>query len=145
MPRTAGFTLIEVTVVLVILGLVGGLIVARGTPRSAELELRAATATVAQSLRAARAEAIRHNRPVAVEFGTAAGTLRVGTGPIRAIPGSVRLALVTTADRTGVDFLPDGSSSGGTVDLTAPGRHATIAVSWISGRVTVRPSSTPGE
>ena len=60
--RDAGFTLIEVTVVLAILGFVGGLVLGRGPPRSAALELRAASATVAQTLKGARTRAIATNR-----------------------------------------------------------------------------------
>ena len=65
LPRTrttAGFTLIEVLVVLVILGLTIALIVSRGPARSTGFDLRATAGSVAQQLRLTRSEAIATDR-----------------------------------------------------------------------------------
>ena len=49
--REAGFTLIEMIVVLVVLALAAGLVLARGPMRSASLDLRAAARTMAADMR----------------------------------------------------------------------------------------------
>ncbi len=145
LPREAGFTLIEMIVVLAVLGLVAGLVLARGAPRSAGLEMRAATGAVAQAMRVARTEAIMSNRPVTVVFDPRAGTLRVGARTPRSLPAGTAITVVTTADLVGagagapagIAFQPDGSSSGGRVELARGARHARVGVDWLTGRVTV--------
>lgn len=126
-------------VVLVILGLLGSLLLTRGPPRSAGLQLQAVTSGIAQTLRAARTRSIATNRPVTVLVDPWAMTVRTGIGPVRTVPPGVTLKVTTTADQAGIQFLPDGSSSGGRVDVAAAGRHAQVGVDWISGRVTVAP------
>ena len=139
-------------VVLAVLGLVAGLVLARGAPRSAGLEMRAATGAVAQAMRAARTQAILSNRPVTVLFNPRAGTLRVGAAAARSLPSGTAMNVVSTADMAmqagagpqagagspaGIAFLPDGSSSGGRVELARGARHARVGVDWLTGRVTV--------
>jgi prepilin-type N-terminal cleavage/methylation domain-containing protein len=51
MRRDAGFTLIEILVVLAILGVALGMLIGRGPMRSRGLETRAAAGALAQSLR----------------------------------------------------------------------------------------------
>ena len=147
LPSEAGFTLIEMIVVLAVLGLVAGLVLARGAPRSAGLEMRAATGAVAQAMRVARTQAILSNRPVLVLFDSRAGTLRVGAATARSLPAGTAMNVVSTADLAamqagaggpaGIAFLPDGSSSGGRVELARGARRARVGVDWLTGRVTV--------
>lgn len=140
-------------VVLAVLGLVAGLVLARGAPRSDGLEMRAATGAVAQAMRVARTQAILSNRPVTVVFNPRAGTLRVGVGTPRSLPAGTAMSVVTTADlvgaqagvgaqsgagaQAGIAFQPDGSSSGGRVELARGARHGRVGVDWLTGRVTV--------
>jgi len=137
-------------VVLAVLGLVAGLVLARGPPRSAGLEMRAATNAVAQAMRVARTRAIMSNQRVTVVFDPRASTLRIGTGTPRSLPAGIGMSVVTTADLTaaitsgdragvqaGIVFMPDGSSSGGRVELARGERHARVGVDWLTGRVTV--------
>ena len=139
--RAAGFTLIEVTVVLVILGLGLALLTTRGPLRSTALDLRAATGEVAQALRLARARAVVTDRAVVVAVDPAANAFRVGSGPTQPLPRGVLLeATAAQGQAPGVAafrFAPDGSSSGGRVTLTAGGRRATVGVDWLTGRVSV--------
>ena len=147
----AGFTLIEILAVLVVLGLAAALLAAHGPQRSAGLDLRTAVQEVAGSLRLARSRAIAGNRVVGVAFDGAARTLALdGTQP-RALPPGVAVAVTATFDPatdqqageaashavTGIRFAPDGSSTGGRVDLRDAGRRVRVAVDWLTGRVTV--------
>jgi general secretion pathway protein H len=138
----SGFTLIEVLVVLVILGLTIALIVARGPARSTGFDLRATADNIAQQLRLARSEAISTDR--AATFTLDAADRRYETngtaGP--AIPPEVALAMTTATGgkpqpQRAITFAPDGSSSGGRVLLGAGGHQLAVVVDWLTGRVVV--------
>ena len=134
-------------VVVAVLGLVAGLVLTRGPPRSAGLEMRAAANAVAQALRVARTRAIMSNQRVIVALDPRTGTVRVGVAAPRSLPAGVSMAVTTTADLTsarsgtaapaGIAFLPDGSSSGGRVELATGALHMQVGVDWLTGRVSV--------
>ena len=124
-----GFTLIEMLVVLVVMGLMVGLVVARGPARSAGLNARMAANSLSGILRAARSEAIAADRPVTVVID--AETVRVGA---RA-PQSVG-ALLAPPPRP-IVFAPDGSSSGGQIGVAAGTVHKLVDVGWLTGRVSI--------
>lgn len=135
----AGFTLIEVLAVLAILGLVAGLVAARGPQRSAALDLRAAAAQVAGAMRLARTQAIAGNTPVAVQLDPAAHALRVGAAAPRRLPPGLAVSVISVAEpgRPSITFAPDGSSTGGRVELAAGARRMQVGVDWLTGRVSV--------
>lgn len=139
-PRpAAGFTLIEMIVVLAVFGLMLGLVVSRGPVRSARLEMDAAARDIAGGLRLARALAISENRPVAFNIDVAHGSVRTEDGPARVLPAA--LAIRVSAERGGavpaIRFAPDGSSSGGRIELIGHGRTIQIGVDWLTGRVRI--------
>lgn len=135
----AGFTLIEVLVVLAILGLTAGLVATRGPGRNAALDLRAASGEVARAMRLARTQAIAGNAPVPVVLDPAAAGYRVGDGPPRRLAAGIDLSVVAVAGAglPTILFTPDGSSSGGRVELAAAGRRVQVSVEWLTGRVVV--------
>ena len=127
-----GFTLLEMLVVLVILGLALGLVLARGPAASPAASLASATARVEAALRLARSQAIAGNRDVTVTLDPQQRTLRTGTRPPARLPEGTRVAagkLVT------VRFAPDGTAAGGPVVLAAGGFKRVISVNWLTGRV----------
>jgi general secretion pathway protein H len=129
-------------VVLTIVGLIGGIVLARGPARSAALDLRAASATVSGALRLARTRAIATNRPVTVQFDPARATLRVGADPARLLPAGIAFSVIAAEDQgPAIRFLPDGSSTGGRVELTGQGRATQVGVDWLTGRVSLAPAS----
>ena len=144
-PKTpqAGFTLLEMIVVLVVLGLMASLIVARGPPRSPALDLRAAAGEIAQALRDTRGQAIETGRRAVFHLDVKAHAFSVGNSAARLLPASLGLTIAgapgeAAASRgAGIVFAPDGSSSGGTIDLALDTRHVRIVVAWLTGRVTV--------
>jgi general secretion pathway protein H len=139
----AGFTLIEVIVVLAVLSLGLALLTMRGPPRSAALEIRAAAGEMAQALRLARAQSIARNAPVRVVLDPARGAWAVDGAAARVLPPGIVLALrvaetETLGDRLGaIRFAPDGSSTGGVIELADDHRRLQIGVDWLSGRVTL--------
>ncbi len=136
-------------VVLAILGMVGAVVLVRGPGRSAALDLRTASTTVVGALRLARSRAIATDRPTLVRFDAGRATLQVGADPARALPAGIGMAIVTARDAATGDgdrtptirFLPDGSSTGGRVELTGQGRTARVGVDWLTGRVSLAADS----
>ncbi len=136
--RPNGFTLIEMIVVLIIIGLVGGLVLTRAPTRGGTADLQAATSLVVGTLRLARTRAIAVNRPVPVRIDAADAAVQLGADPVRRLPPGIRIA-----GGPAILFRPDGSSSGGTVDLAGRASAARVAVSWLTGRVAAAGVGTP--
>jgi general secretion pathway protein H len=141
-PSSNGFTLIEVLVVLVVLGLLIGIVVTRGPQRSVTLDVRAAAQTIAANLRAARAEAIAHNRDTVFVLDVAQHNFRIGSGPVSQLSPNIALAMLTVAGATGqtmgvMRFSPDGSSTGGRIALSEGTKHVQVLVDWLTGRVSI--------
>ena len=139
-----GFTLIEILVVLAVIGLMIGLVVARGPPHSDTLDMRAAVDGVAQSLRAARARAIATDRRVVVTFDPAAHSYGTDPAAPHLLPVPLGIAIVAASGaagapmaRPGIAFLPDGSSTGGQVAFSLGARRRQVSVDWLTGRVSV--------
>lgn len=138
----AGFTLIEMLVVLVILGLTVALIVSRGPARSTGFDMRATAGDIAQQLRLARSEAIATDRLTRFTLDTADRRYETNgvAGPL--LPPEVAVAITTVTGGKprpldAITFTPDGSSSGGRVVLVAGQNTVAIIVDWLTGRVSV--------
>ncbi len=130
-------------IVLAILGLALGLILTHGPMRSRTLQTRSAAAQVARVLRGARGQAIASDRPVEVVFDLAAHGLRVNGGPLQKLPPQVALSVVASHGQTlgarlaGFRFEPDGSATGGRVELAEGDLRLQVGVEWLTGRVRV--------
>jgi general secretion pathway protein H len=138
----SGFTLIEVLVVLVILGLTVALIVARGPARSTGFDLRATAGDIAQQLRLARSEAISSNRTTTFSLDAATRRYETNGAAGAILPLEIALAMTNATGgkprpQSAISFTPDGSSSGGRVLLGAGGHQLAVVVDWLTGRVVV--------
>ena len=142
-----GYTLLELLIVLIILGIATAATGQVITHRLPGFQLEASSATVAGILREARSIAIRDNREqrVVVDFG--ARTLQIGSaGRKHQLNGSIGISLYTAASelegkkRGAIRFFPDGTSTGGRVALFADARTNEIVVHWLTGHVEIRES-----
>jgi general secretion pathway protein H len=138
----AGFTLIEMLVVLVILGLTIALIVARGPARSTGFDMRASAGDIAQQLRLARSEAIATDRITRFTLDPADRRYETNgvAGPL--LPPELARTMTTVTGGAprplgAITFAPDGSSSGGRVVLRAGANAVTVLVDWLTGRVSI--------
>ena len=141
--RDGGFTLLEMIILLVVLGLVAGIVVSHGPMRSRGVEVRTVVADVVRALRQARGSAIAADQPVLVVVNGTRRTLSVAGGPPLTMPVGLDLAaatgtdLVPTPKLAAIRFSPDGSSSGGRILLADGRRKVLVGVDWLTGRVSV--------
>jgi general secretion pathway protein H len=144
-----GFTLIELTVVFVILGLVLAMFLSRATGPGSGLALKAAANRLVAGLREARTRAIATDRAIDVRLDFARHTWRSADGAVIQIPKAASMKLVTLAGQIDggeagfIRFLPDGGSSGGRIDLTQGPKRIQIDVNWLTGQVFVGAAPRP--
>lgn len=140
----AGFTLIEMAVVLALMGLLLSLALTRGGPGMTSRQPHAAALEIAAALREARAQAIGSGRDVAFRLDLSANRYQFENRGSHPLPDGIALTLTGVA--RGMDeehnagsmfFAPDGSASGGRISVAAQGRRETVSVNWLNGLVTV--------
>ena len=142
-PLAAGFTLIELTVVIAILGLMASLIEIHGMPVSPATQARAAAQGISGALRSARGEALMTNRSVSFTLDVANHSYRWGQHSPQGLPADLQLELLTSRDEVvagavgQIRFDPDGGSSGGRVSIEGGDHLWMVGVDWLSGRVSV--------
>jgi general secretion pathway protein H len=126
----AGFTLIELIVVIVIMAMVAGLVMVKQPWHSAGLNTDATLRALMNGLRMARSRAIAQDREI--EVVTANGGFSIDGATPWAVPAD------ETLSASQVVFMPDGGSTGGTVLLVAGPRRIVVEVNWLTGRVRSR-------
>lgn len=146
--RTAGFTLIEMLVVIVVLGLALGLVVSRGPMHSPTLDVRAAASQMESALRLARARAIAGDRTVRFVIDVIRHRFAMDGGEAMALSPDIGLSVITVAGsaagpQAAISFAPDGSSSGGQIDLVDAGHRVRLGVDWLTGRISVVQTQLP--
>lgn len=119
--NSAGFTLIEMIVVIAVLGLVIAMLVQYGPLKDRWAATQGAAATVAAAMEQARGRAISSGAPVTVA--------------LPALPDWLGVAV--SAPPGGIVFEPDGSATAARVVLDDGGRRITVATDWLTGRVSV--------
>lgn len=142
--RNAGFTLIEMMAVMMIIALVAGLAVTMA-PGTGRPRLEGVALQTAALFRRERLGAIltARDRVVSIDGDSRAF---VGDGGDRvAIPRDVLVDILGVDEQrsgrqTVVRFLPDGASSGTVVKLSRAGTVYEIWVNWYTGSVTLKPS-----
>lgn len=126
-PGQAGFTLIEMIVVIAVMAAVAGLVLMRQPWHSAGANTDATAQALANGLRLARSRAIAQDRDVTVS--TVAHGFSVDGGAAWVLPPEQAL------NPSRVTFTPDGGSTGGTILLVAGQRRIALDVNWLTGRV----------
>ena len=123
----AGFTLLEMIVVIIVMAFIAGLVLARQPWHSIGFNAEATVRALTDGLRLARSRAIAQDRPVAVVI--AANGFSVDGGPPWTLSPEQALSPAQ------VVFTPDGGSTGGTILLAAGQRQIVFDVNWLTGRV----------
>jgi general secretion pathway protein H len=140
----AGFTLVELLAVLMVLALVAGLVATQLGARHPGAVLEAAAHELASRCRAARAAAIRQaaSRTVVIDMGNRLVTMGRELPSFR-IPDTVTITSETSAAEqlggkvAGIRFFPNGASTGGKVRLETGRQAYEVRINWLTGRVVV--------
>ena len=135
-----GFTLLELLIVLAVVSGTTAVVLTLARPSTASLEPRRTALEMAASLRNARSHAIEFNQETSFTLDMKGRNFWTTISDRRLpVPATLDLSMtsaktaVPVSDRGQISFFSDGSSSGGTVVLTAGGREATVEVNWLTG------------
>ena len=149
--RQTGFTLLELLVVLVLLGIIA-VLVAPGLGGSLEnAKLKTASRELLAALRVQRSEAIAQGRIITLRFTSDESNYRIDGEPVNLAEGlSVVYQAATGAVSQGVQgsplpvtgnndlaFYPDGSSSGALLQLRLGEGLRYIRIDWLTGAVSL--------
>jgi general secretion pathway protein H len=142
LPRR-GFTLVELLVVLVVLGMALAVVAPRFASSSPALAVRSAAQTLVAGLQLARNRAITENRAVVLRVDRVAAAFEF-EGRRRDLPGGVRLSRPDLQDDDPAEapievrFFPDGSSSGAQIGVAHGAHRLLIDIDWLTGTIQAR-------
>jgi len=141
---SAGFTLIELVVVLFIAGLLIAVAPPLISAAMPGVELKSTAREIAAALRFARDRAILRQTDAAVQLDLDERRYTVsGRTKVSAIPERVEVLLDTVQTELtegaggSIRFFPDGSSTGGRVTLSRGEAVYKVDVDWLTGRVRI--------
>ena len=143
--RQAGFSLIELLVVLSILALTAALVSPALDRALQSARLKGATRELASALRQTRGQAIHRGLPARFILDTHQRRYRVGQRNARTLHQELALTMIiakverNSEHEGGIRFYPDGSSTGGRVTLNNPAGAFDIDVHWLTGQVRITP------
>ncbi|MET0009899.1 MAG: GspH/FimT family pseudopilin [Candidatus Thiodiazotropha sp. 6PLUC4] len=141
--RCRGFTLIEMLLVLVLMGMLFSLTPPLLHKAFPAIKLKAATRDLAQEIRYVQQTAIITGRESRMSFDIENSRYQsdlVNQGEVRHLPDGISFASQKVADRQQtlvLRFYPDGSSSGGLIRLGNEAQAFVIAVDWLTSRVQI--------
>ncbi|MDQ3774540.1 MAG: GspH/FimT family pseudopilin [Pseudomonadota bacterium] len=144
----AGFTLIEIIIVLTLAGLLLALVPPRLSAALAAAEIRSAARELASALRYARSRAVTRHAEVLLTLDTERRRYRVSGSRWRALPEDLQVKLTTARSERrsrgvgSIRFYPDGTGTGGQIALGSGARRFIVDVSWLTGRIAIYTGSS---
>lgn len=139
----AGFTLVELLIVFTLLVTLTAVLAPVLIP-SPSRALRESASEIATTLRETRRQAQARQSRMRFLVNTDSGQFGIqGSQPWRALPGDMNVqlttgrSLLTGNNSGGIDFFPDGSSTGGRVSLSMADVSLRVDIEWLTGRVRV--------
>jgi general secretion pathway protein H len=143
-PRAAGFTLIELVAVILIIAIATGLASVAMTGGFDGIRLRSASSEVAAQLRFTRAQALATGKRQDFSIDPHAHTWKAPKDRHGSLPKQLGIAFYgarevqPSASEGGIAFFPDGASTGGRIRLSAKKAVRDIDVAWLTGEVRVK-------
>ena len=136
-----GFTLLELLVTMTIAGLLASVVAPRLLDTARHARLRTAAERMAVTLREARATSRRTAQPESVVVdptgkGYTSGGKAFPLTPDETISFKPYLERQDAATNA-LTFMPDGSSSGGTVIVAHGADSVRVDIDWLTGRISV--------
>ena len=137
--RQAGFTLVELLAVLVILVLSATAVLSVGRSSLESARVRAFMVQAEAMLRDARTAAIETQTETTVQVDVRGRSLSFpAQGRVLDVPASValdaKLAQAEDGQSPAVRFFPSGGSSGGVLSFSFRGRSYALRINWLTGR-----------
>jgi general secretion pathway protein H len=140
----AGFTLVELLAVMSIMAMLIVAVSSIYRSPSPRAEVKAAATLVAARMRDLRASAmtVGDERLAIIDVDGRALRFSDGRPPLQ-LSRKVALSVTgaeseaSSATKAGVRFFPNGSSSGGTIQIQAEGQRYEVRVNWLTGRVSL--------
>jgi len=142
--RSAGFTLLEVIVVLALGAIIYAVILGGSLGKASAADLKAAARSLASGLRTAQTTAMATRRDALLTIDVESREyLATGEGQSHKLPDNIDVKLdtaqteVTSEKRGSIRFYPDGSSTGGRITVASGERKYLVDVDWLTGRVSI--------
>lgn len=139
-----GFTLLELLVSLSLIAALTLLSTPWLSDRLERMQLRNSAQDIRHTLRLARQVAMQQGREEQVLFDLEARHMSHRSSTTALQPDDVQLQLTTATTETsaaqlgGIRFFPDGSSTGGRIELSLERIHYQVDVDWLTGKVSLR-------
>jgi len=139
--REAGFTLIEMLVVVTILALTATFAAPLLLHGSKTLQLETTSTELASALRLTRSAAIARNAQLKLTIDVDRHTFESAVVPLRTFASDIDAklafasALRAAPSAGGFMFFGDGSSTGGDITLSLQDRQVKLCVDWLTGTV----------
>jgi general secretion pathway protein H len=148
-PGAAGFTLIELVAVILIIAIATGLASVAMTGGFDGIRLRSASSDIAAQLRFTRAQAIATGRRQDFSIDPHAHTWKAPKQRHGSLPGQLGIDFYGAREvqpspgEGGIAFFPDGASTGGRIRLSAKKAVRDVDVAWLTGEVRVKRGENP--
>lgn len=142
--HAAGFTLLELLVVLTIAGLLLAIVAPGLSDAVTSARLRVTARQIEAALRETRAAALRQAQPARLTVDAAGHGFATGSRNF-VLPKGQSLSYAPFAGNLpnrpaapAVEFLSDGSSTGGALIISNGRNQTRVAVDWLTGRISVQ-------
>jgi general secretion pathway protein H len=138
--NSTGFSLLELMAVLAVIALMIAIALPRLPVATTDMKLRAEARSIHDLLEEAASRALSERRPVAVTLDLQAMSISLGreTKPLdrqTAITITSAEAQDAQAGAASFVFYPDGTASGGRIDLALAGHEISVETNWLTGHV----------
>ncbi|MEI6746014.1 MAG: GspH/FimT family pseudopilin [Methylococcaceae bacterium] len=143
MRSNAGFTLLELIVVLAIVSLGYAAVGVNFSAGNDAMELKAAARDLSSGLRYIRSQAMLSHETATLDFNLNHNSYSLtGQNKIYTIPENIDVTVNTAKDElhdgiAHLRFSPDGSSIGGRITLEKKSHIQEININWLTGHVTL--------
>ena len=139
--RAAGFTLIELVAVIVLIALIFAMVSLSFSKSLASAKVQAASRDLVAALRYTRGQAIVTGKSTSLELDIENNRYMVPPRRVVNLPSNMRMSLLTadnevTGQSSGrIRFFPDGASTGGHISVFLGNDEWRINVDWLTGMV----------
>jgi general secretion pathway protein H len=145
--RQRGFTLVEIIVVVALIALLTAVVAGTVTGGLGSARVRAASKDLMAALRFTRSQAVVKRESQVLVLDVERRAYRAPGRDWIELPKDMQLSMLTAAqEQVGegvaqIRFFPDGSSTGGNIELSRGEALWRIDVAWLTGEVRLNPAS----